>query len=260
MSVQLDALADEAFAAAAAQARGAALVARLPFGEVRHSPAYPDLVFLNGIADLCAPSWSVADLERALADSLPGITKVRVSSRDPETIAELGPGLVQAGYQAECRVAMVEVAPAERPLKPLTEVRLVETAEDWQDFAGLIREDTAEQEWTAAMRDQLTRLYRDGQDEPVQSWLLARVSGDAVAYVGLYQHGTVGYLHALFTRPTGRRQGVGSSLIQEAAARARTIGCARLTLQCARDSFLPDFYHGLGFRTVGEMWIWIRPA
>ena len=110
------------------------------------------------------------------------------------------------------------------------------------------------------MTEQLTRLYRDRQDEPMQSWLLARVSGDAVAYVGLYQHGTVGYLHALYTRPARRRQAVGSSLVQEAAARARRIGCARLTLQCARDSCLPHFYHGLGFRTVGNVWIWIRPT
>jgi GNAT superfamily N-acetyltransferase len=260
VTVQLDALADESFAAAAAQARGAALVVRLPFGEVRHSTAYPELVFLNGIADLRAPSWSVADLERALAENIPANTKVRVSSRDADTIAQLGPRLMQAGYQAECRVAMVEVEPAGRPLDPQTGVRLVETPEDWQAFAALIRDDAAEHEWTEGMRDQLTRLYREARGEPVQSWFLARVSGDALAYVGLYQHGTVGYLHALFTRPTARRKGVGSSLIQEAAERARGIGCGRLTLQCARDSFLPGFYHGLGFRAVGEMWVWNKPV
>jgi GNAT superfamily N-acetyltransferase len=259
VSVHLDALADDTFAAAAAQARTVCTVTRLPFGEVRRSDAYPDLVFLNGISDLCAPRWTVSDLEGAIARYLGGVAHVRVASRDPETIAGLGGRLAEADYESECRVAMVQVAPPAAPPTWNGAVRLVETPADWQAFEGLIREDTAEHDWSSVMTEQLIRLYRPGEEQPPR-WLLAHAAGEAVAYVGLYQHGTVGYLYALYTRPSARRRGTGSTLVYQAGRRARALGCERLTLQCTRDSFLPAYYEALGFRTVGEMWIWTRRA
>jgi GNAT superfamily N-acetyltransferase len=259
VSVQLEALADEVFAAASAQGLPVCQVERLPFGEVRRSPTYPDLVFLNGITDLLAPSWSVVDIEHTIAEKFPGIAKVRVSSRDPETIVRLGPGLIQAGYQAECRVAMVQVTEPAVPSSGHTAVRPLQGPADWQRFEELIRGDAAENGLSNAATEQLVRLYHEGKEQ-VQSWLLASSAGDAVGYVGLYQHRQIGYLHALYTRPPARRQGAGSALVNEASQLARARGCERLTLQCLRDSFLPGFYHRLGFRTVGEMWIWIKPA
>ncbi|HEY0491882.1 MAG TPA: GNAT family N-acetyltransferase [Candidatus Dormibacteraeota bacterium] len=258
MSVQLDALADEVFAAAAAQASSVCVVDRRPFGEVRRSAGYPDLVFLKGITELRAENWSAADLERVIAENFGEIVNVRVCSRDRETIAHLGPRLIEASYQAECRVAMVQVAGPQR-FGPVGNVRLVETPADWDNFDRLIRAETAQHGWRVEISEQLTRLYRQGEKD-VQSWLLGCVEGQTAGYVGLYQHGRVGYLHALYTRPESRRHGLGSALIHEASELARTRGCERLTLQCARDSFLPNFYQRLGFRGVGEMWIWIKPA
>ena len=66
MSVQLDALADEVFAAAAAHVRAGARATRRPFGEVIWNPAYPDLAFANLIQDLVAPDWTVEDLDLLL--------------------------------------------------------------------------------------------------------------------------------------------------------------------------------------------------
>ncbi len=259
MSVHLEALADEVFTAAAAQARGDGEAIRLPFGEVRRNPAYPDLFFLNGITDLQAPDWTASELEGVIADHLAGLPRVRISSRDPATIAGLGPRLATVGYDAECRVAMVQVAPANPPGGG-PEVRLVESAADWRAFERLIEEDTREHGWTPAMTGQLVALYHWQAENQPQSWLLAGLHGDGVGYVGLYQHGTVGYLHALYTRASARRRGVGSSLVDAVGGRARTVGCERVTLQCTRDSFLPAFYQAFGFRTVGEMWIWMRSA
>jgi len=259
VSVHLDALADDTFAAAAGQARAVCTSTRLSFGEVRRSDAYPDLPFLNGIADLCAPRWTVRELEGVIEEHLGGVGQVRVASRDPETIAGLGRRLVEAGYQSECRVAMVQVAPPAASPGWNGAVRLVETAADWQAFEGLIREDTAEHAWSSVMTEQIIRLYRHGEEQPPR-WLVADGAGEAVAYVGLYQHGTVGYVYALFTRPSDRRRGAGSALVYEAGRRARALGCERLTLQSTRDSFLPAYYEALGFRTVGEMWIWMKPA
>ncbi|MEO6797377.1 MAG: GNAT family N-acetyltransferase [Candidatus Dormibacter sp.] len=260
MSVHLDALADEVFSAADAQARGEGDAVRLFFGEVRRNPAYPDLFFLHGIADLRAPDWTVTDLERIIAEHLPGLTRVRVSSRDPATIAGLGPRLAEAGSDAERRVAMVQVAPPDGPGVGGPEVGLIESAADWRAFEQLVGEDAREHGWTPAMTGQLVALYRWQAANQPQSWLLARASGDPVGRVGLYQHGTVGYLHALYTRASARRRGVGSSLVWAVGERARALGCERVTLQCTRDSFLPGFYRALGFRTVGEMWIWMKSA
>ena len=259
MSVQLEALADEVFTAAAAQARGDGEAIRLPFGEVRRNPAYPDLFFLNDITDLRAPDWTVAELERVVAEHLPGVTRARISSRDPATVAGLGPRLAGAGYDAECRVAMVQVAP-QNPPGGGSEVRLVESAADWRAFERLIEENTREYGWTAPMTGQLVALCHWQAENQPQSWLLARAGGGPVGFVGFYQHGTVGYLHALYTRASARRRGVGSSLVDAVGGQARTIGCERVTLECTRDSFLPAFYQAFGFRTVGEMWIWMRSA
>lgn len=260
MSVHLEALADEVFSAAAAQARGEGLTVRLPFGEVRRNPAYPDLFFLNGIADLRGPDWTLTDLEQVFEEHFPGIAHLRVSSRDPATIARLGPQLLGSGYEATCRAAMVQVTPSSEPRAGNFEVRPVETAEAWQAFEASIGEDTTEHGWTSAMTAQLIRLYRWQVENQPQSWLLAFDGPAAVGHVGLYQHATVGYLHAVYTRVAARRRGVGSALVTAAAEKARALGCERLTLQCDRDSFLPAYYETLGFRTVGEMWIWMKPA
>ena len=91
MSVQLEALADEVFGAAAAQTCAGAQTRRLPFGEAIWNPTYPHLFFLNGIVDLVAPTWRVDDFENAVREAMSGIQAFRACSRDPHTIAMLGP-------------------------------------------------------------------------------------------------------------------------------------------------------------------------
>ena len=258
MSVHLDALADEVFSAAAAQALGQGEGKRLPYGEVLRNPRYPDLFFLNGISELRAPGWTGADLDHALREHLPGIEHLRLTSRDPVTIAGLGPALVEAGYEADIRVAMVQVSPLDEVRATDLEIHQVETDGDWRAFEQLTVEGGLEHGWSGAMIAQLKRLYRWQAENQPQSWLLGLSSGEAVAHAGLYQHGTVGYFHALYTRPSFRRRGAGSLLLYGAGRLARAAGCERLTLQCSRDSSLPAYYHALGFRWVGEMSVWIR--
>jgi len=260
VSVHLDALADEVFAAADAQARSVARVERLPFGEIWRSPGYPDLFFLNGINQLVAPGWTVENLERAIAEHLSGIRQLRVTSRDRETVARLGPRLLQAGYRAECLLAMVQVAPGERAEKGDLEIRPVQSQDDWRAFEALIRQDTDEHGWSSSMTEQLLRLCRQQEGNESQVWLLGSFRGKAVARLGLYQHARTGYLHAIYTRPGERRRGAGSALTEAASRHAVAAGCERVTLDCTRDSFLPAFYHELGFRAVGEIWIWTRPT
>ncbi|TMC48130.1 MAG: hypothetical protein E6J20_19005, partial [Chloroflexi bacterium] len=74
MSVQLEALADEVFGAAGAQGRAGGESVRKSFGDIVWNPTYPDLFFLNGIENLVAPGWDVADLEQAAREAIPQAT------------------------------------------------------------------------------------------------------------------------------------------------------------------------------------------
>ena len=263
MSVQLEALADEVFGAAAAQARAGGESTRRPFGEVECNPTYPDLFVLNGIEDLVAPTWDAGDLERVLREAIPQPTAFRASSRDLATIAALNPRLMAAGYSSETRVAMVQtfiptLLAREGQGGGFTIIP-VDDPHAWLGFEALIHADTREHGWTGPMTAQLIALYRWRAAETPHRFYLANDGKEPVGQVGLLQHGTTAYLHGLFTHPSARRHGAGATLTLAMSAEARAIGCERLVLQCARDSPLPVYYARLGFRAVGEKQIWTRP-
>jgi GNAT superfamily N-acetyltransferase len=218
---------------------------------------------LNGIEDLVAPQWDAADLENVVREAIPETNTLRASSRDPATIAALNPRLIAAGYASETRVAMVQVSTpslfaGEGRSGGYTMVP-VRTEESWAAFEGLIHADTQEHGWTDRMRVQLNALYRWRAANTPHHFYLANDGTRAVGHVGLFQHGTSAYLHALYTHPSARRHGAGAALTLAMSAEARVLGCDRLTLQCTRDSSLPAYYQRLGFRTVGEKQIWTRP-
>lgn len=215
---------------------------------------------MNGIEGLKAPTWSVSELETALHDALPGVLNLRANCRDPETIAMLGPRLDVARYKREVRVAMVQVRDPDPLPFPKLAVVEVESAQHWEDFEELVRTDTAEHEWSEAMTTQMITLYRWRAANSPQHLFLAYDGGRAVAHVGLYQHGANAYFHALYTLPTARRRGLGSALTVAMSGQARAMGSERLILQCIKDSTLPAFYERLGFRIVGEQYMWTRPS
>jgi ribosomal protein S18 acetylase RimI-like enzyme len=268
VSVQLEALADEVFEAAAAQARLGGHSARHPFGEAIWNPDYPDLFFLNGIGRLVAPDWSVADFEATVRQVLPGTRHVRAYSRDPKTIATLGAALTAAGYRHEVRVAMVQVdtpspaggspSPSEGGQGGGLRVIRVDDAVSWQDFEASIRADTHEHGWSPAMTDQYLRLTHWRATNTPHQYFLAYQGDRAIAHVGLFQTGATAYLHGLYTDPGSRRRGAGRALTLAMTAEARAIGCDRLTLQCIDDGYLPGYYRKLGYRSVGEQRLWSK--
>ena len=275
MSIQLEALADEVFDAAAAQARLGSQSSRHPFGEVIRNSEFPDLFFLNGIARLVAPSWSIDDVNRAADELLPGVKQIRIDSRDPATIANLG-FLAGAGYRHEVRVAMVHVfedvvpsaARADSPSPrlrgegrgegPRFSIGEVAGPDSWSDFEASLRTDAREHEWSQAMTDQYVRLCRwRGENTPHRYYLL--YEGERrLSHAGLFQHGRTMYLHGVYTRPDARRTGAGSALTQRLAAEAHRLGGDRLVLQTDEDGHLPAFYARLGYRPVGEQHLWTR--
>ena len=263
MSVQLEALADEVFGAAAAQARAGARTVRRPFGEAVWNPTYPDLFFLNGISDLVAPGWRVGDFEAAVRETMPGIRGFRAYSRDPRTIATLGPSLVAAGYSHDVRIGMVQAFIPPSPLRGGQgrgfTIHPVDNAERWTALEQLIQADTHEHGWTPRMQEQLIALYRWRVVETPTRFFLGYEANRAVAQVGLLQHGATAYLHGLFTDPAVRRRGAGSILTLAMHDEATGMGCDRLVLQCNDNGYLPGYYARLGFRAVGEQHIWTKP-
>jgi GNAT superfamily N-acetyltransferase len=258
VSVQVEALADEVFAASAAHARAGADAVRRSFGEVVSMPGYPDLAMVNVIGDLVAPDWTPDDLTRVIDAELPTAHRVRITSRDAPTIAALGPRLVAAGYRSETRIAMLQVSRLDQGPGGLS-VTPVDGASRWAAFDALNRMDAAEQGWSAAMTHQLLELCHWRAAHTPHRYYLAWLDDRPVAYLGVFQHGMTAYLHSLFTQTAARHQGFGSAITLAAAERARDLGCDRITLECAGDSPLPAFYARLGFRPVGTQQHWTRP-
>jgi len=206
-----------------------------------------------------APDWEAADLERVVREAIPQATTYRASSRDPVTISALDPRLIAASYTSETRVAMVQVSIPENQTRSFTVVR-VDSPQTWHRFEALIHADTREHSWTEPMEAQLIALYRWRAANTPHHFYLVEDGTRTIGHVGLLQHGTIAYLHGLYTHPSGRRRGAGAALTLAMSAEARALGCERLTLQCTRDSSLPAYYSRLGFRAVGEKQIWTRPV
>ena len=264
MSIQLEVLADEVFDAAAAQARLGSHSTRHPFGEVIRHPESPDLVFMNGIARLVAPSWSIDDVNSAVDELLPGLKQIRIDSRDPATVATLQ-CLTEAGYRQDVRVAMVHVSEDVVPSPGSggwsgRGFAIAKVAGDlpWADFEDSLRTDAREQEWSQPMTDQYLRLCRWRAENTPHRYYLLYEGDRRLSHAGLFQHGRTVYLHGLFTRPDARRTGAGGALTQAMAAEARRLGGDRLVLQTDEDGHLPAFYARLGYRPVGEQHLWTR--
>jgi GNAT superfamily N-acetyltransferase len=255
VSIQVEALADEVFAAAAAHARAGAHARRRPFGEVVSMPGYSDLGMVNLIRDLVAPDWTPDDLARVMNAELPGAHRVEITSRDARTIAALGPQLVAAGYQSDTGIAMLQVIPVEPPQARIT-VSMVEGVAGWAGFDALNRTEAEERDWSQATAGQLLQLCRWRARHTRHTYYVASMGDRPVAYVGLFQQAITAYLHSLFTAPAERRQGIGSAITLAVSARAHEMGSERIALECAPP--LAAYYAKLGFRGVGAEERWRR--
>jgi N-acetylglutamate synthase-like GNAT family acetyltransferase len=131
----------------------------------------------------------------------------------------------------------------------------VRDAEGWAAFERLIHATGAEQGRTHEM----ITLFRWRAANTPGRFYLAYHGDRAVAHVGLFQHRSSGYLHALFTHPEYRQRGAGSFLTLAMGSAAHGMGCERVVLQCPRESGLPAYFKRLGFRSVGERQIWTKP-
>jgi ribosomal protein S18 acetylase RimI-like enzyme len=263
VSIQLEALAEEVFGAAAAQARLGSHSVRKGFGELIWNRQYPDLLFLNSVSDLVARDWSVADLERSMQEAIPGLRSYRVYSRDPATIANLGRALTDAGYEHEVRIAMVQAyqeVSRDAWSAKRAEFRCVAVGVEaaWKDLEASLHTEGAERGWPRNMSEQYVDLLRWRCENSPHHYALALDAGRPVAHAGWYQHRTTAYLHGIYTHRDQRRRGAARQLTLTMAEDSRRAGCDRVTLQCIDDGYLPAYYGRLGFRSVGEQHIWAK--
>ena len=79
-------------------------------------------------------------------------------------------------------------------------------------------------------------------------FLVGLREGRLVASVMAGYDGHRGWLNYLAVHPSCRRQGLGRKLVEEAEARLRTLGCAKINLQVRDDNTQAlDFYRRIGF-------------
>jgi GNAT superfamily N-acetyltransferase len=258
VSVQLEALADEVFDAACDQARLSGEVLHRPFGDLLINPDYPDLEFMNSVDNLIARAWSVSRLESAVREAVPAGAQVRLTSRDPETVATLGAALSASGYRHEVRIAMVAAFAVPRDDAAVHSVIPVDSASAWSDFEAMIHVESRDDGWTPQMTEQYIRLCRWRAGNTAHRYYLLDESGHPLSRVGLFQSGRTVYLHGLYTRPDARRRGAGAALMLAMGSETQRMGSDRLVLQTVEDGHLPQYYARLGYRPVGEQHLWTR--
>ena len=106
--------------------------------------------------------------------------------------------------------------------------------------------------WTRFFRFVALRNIHD----PIQDFLIAAVDERAVAVLLLVTAGETSGVYAVATRPDARGRGLSTSLLLEAARRARARNSKRLVLQALCGSYADGFYRRLGFteRYVTPIW------
>lgn len=66
-----------------------------------------------------------------------------------------------------------------------------------------------------------------------------------------------GYILSIYTEPSARKLGVGRAIVEACIAKAKVVGCTRVTLH-ASDAGRP-LYESFGFEPTEEMWLDLRP-
>ena len=192
---------------------------------------------------------------------MPEARAYRAYSRDPATIAALGPAFTASGYRLEVRVAMVQAFfDFASPLGGEYQVGSVQDALSWSAFEESIWEEDREHGRTPAMTEQFIRLCHWRAGNTPHRFFIATEEDRALGRLGLFQHGATAYLHGLYIRPAARRRGVGAALTRGMTAEMRAMGADRLTLECSDDGYLPGYYTRLGFRPVGQQHVWTRQS
>lgn len=92
---------------------------------------------------------------------------------------------------------------------------------------------------------------------------LGVIDGQAVGNIMTVEHGGIGILGHVFTRPDQRRKGIASRIMAALMQDFRERGGRVLTLGTGFDSPPYWIYHGFGFRSIvegsGAMWFWSKP-
>ena len=207
-------------------------------------------------------SWARAETDEeidrvlARADELYAELSHRKVMLDPDTPAAFEARLVLEGYRPHPHLELVlEGDLAATPSR--TDLRLVESEEDWRSLAQLWQLDHDEEvakgqhePWPPVVTEQMVASTRLKAPE-LRFWL-ARVDGTDAAFFSSWPgHDGVGVVEDLFTRPEFRGRGIATTLIVHSVADARERGAGPVAISARTDDTPKHMYAALGFLPSG---------
>lgn len=172
--------------------------------------------------------------------------------------------LVPEGFEEQPAVIQMALQGRVRA-RPATNLRLVETEDDWSVLADLVARDhdeglrTGGRSMSSDVTDGIVAGYR--AKAPSCRFFLATSNEDAVAY-GSYAAGAsgAGIIEDLFTAPQHRGHGIASGMIAAFADWLKAEGCSIVFLGALVGERARHLYAKLGFRPVMLARTWVRQA
>ena len=179
---------------------------------------------------------------------------------DPLTPPSFEARLVLEGYEVEPTLQLL-LEGALRSSPPAVEIRLAETASDWESLRVLHRVDHLEEARKAAREPYAEQTTRDLVRAkrlgcpPVRFWIARADDRDCAFFSSWCGPGSsggeqVGVVEDLFTHPDYRGRGIATALIDHAVRDARALGARPLVIGAVPDDTPRIMYAALGFRPL----------
>jgi len=218
---------------------------RSRFGVFVHIPDFPTRWDANQIFNVrCEKGHTdsfLSELE-ALYEGT-GVSFRKLAFHHTPTAEHLIPTLVASGWDCQRAWMMILSDAPEIPANPQLSIRSVSFH---SRELGRIYDDAEE------------LRYRQAQDDRLGGeTLIAEAGGVPVGTTGWFVVGGIARFRPVHTIPSYRRRGVATALIRHIIEQTKSHGIQQLCIQCSEHGPV-SLYHGLGFKTQGEMWCCVR--
>ena len=176
---------------------------------------------------------------------------------DRDTPTEFEAWLLMEGYQRTDSLVMVLTEELSGTPKP-HEIRLVETAADWQALHDLIV--LADREFDSGSPQTGNGRPTDVRDQriaalqsispPVRYWLVYAEDGARAFFSSWTSSDAIGVLDDLFTHPDYRHRGLATALVHHCVADSRERGAGPVALEADPAGTPKHMYAAMGFRPL----------
>jgi ribosomal protein S18 acetylase RimI-like enzyme len=195
-------------------------------------------------------------LVRELEARYPAAPALMAHVTDDATGERLAPGMAEAGFAVGRELVMAEREPPDRP-PPAGVARLASEAEVAAVEALQLREDGLSAADAAAVAAGRGRMRAAA---PATVRVVAGREGRDAATAVVYHDGATGMIEDVGTLAGARGRGLARAAIGLAIAETRGAGCDLVALFADQDDWPLRLYERLGFRRIGRIWTFLRPA